>query len=513
MLCLADDLHWADQPSLGALSFAARRLTAEPVMLLGSSRVPLGVTGLPERRLGGLDETEAAEFLDQRAPLAAAVRDTLVRAADGNPLALTEPPDGLTAAQITGTVPLPDRVDRLPARDDLTGLRLRYLRGLIELRSGVPGDGLAILLPAAADALAADQPLAVAMLTAAGECAFQAGDADGARDAALMLAKLPDEGERLTAVARARTLGAAGTLAWALRSLTMDELIYGRYAWAEAYASEGLELATETGQPNLACQHQALLAQVAGFRGDAESVRSLTGHVLTEAAERGLRGTAALARLALVNLDLATGRPEDALGHLESLSSTATLRGVASHAIPDLVEAAVRAGQPSLAAERLPGYLAWAQAADTRALAARCRALLASGDEADELYAEALRWHARSDRPLEMARTALLFGEHLRRVRRRVSAREQLRSALEGFTTLGAAAELRATGETVRPSSSGDPLTAQELQVARQVSEGLTNRDVAAQLFISPRTVDHHLRNVYRKLGISSRTELARLQL
>jgi DNA-binding CsgD family transcriptional regulator/DNA replicative helicase MCM subunit Mcm2 (Cdc46/Mcm family) len=757
VLCLVDDLHWADQPSLSALSFAARRLTADRVVLLCSTRTTV-VAGFRELRLRGMDSAAAAELLDQRAPMAPVVRDALVRASAGNPLALTELPDGLTAAQLAGKAPLPDplplpgelerifadrirelprrarttalvcaaagsadlatilraatalgagetldsldgilradgtfrhplvrsaayysassaerraahralaavsdsdrrawhlaeaatgpdaevaaaleasaertlrrsgyaaaadaleraarlsvdpgdalrrlaaaadaawrggdfartaalldRGDRLPVRDVGIGLRTRYLRGLIELRSGVPGDGLALLVSAAKDAVTADPGLAVGMLTAAGECAFQSGDPDGAREVTELMTKLPDEGNapylalarlykavspvtagrppapvdatlgeleriddpdllargggmvhglgkyalarrlRLKAVARARALGAAGTLTWALRSLAMDELSRDRYTWAEAYASEGLSLAVETGQPNLACQHRALLAQAAGFRGSGDVARPLAEQVLAESAARGLRGTAALARLGLVNLELAQGRPDEALTHLDTMLTVVALGGIALHATPDLVEAAVRAGRAPLAAARLPGYLAWADASDlpdARALACRCRALLAGPGEADELFGAALRWHQAADRPLEAARTALLFGEHLRRDRRRVAARDQLRAACDAFTSLGAlawaeraAAELRATGETVRTGTAGNPLTPQELQIARLVSDGLTNRDVAAQLFISPRTVDHHLRNIYRKLGISSRTGLAR---
>jgi DNA-binding CsgD family transcriptional regulator/DNA replicative helicase MCM subunit Mcm2 (Cdc46/Mcm family) len=761
VLCLADDVHWADQPSLSALSFAARRLTAERVVLLASARAMV-VAGFREMRLGGLATQDATELLDQRVPMAPGVRDALVRAAAGNPLALTELPNGLTAAQLAGKVPLPDplplpgelervfadrirglpprartvalicaaagsadlatilraatalgagealgetldsldgilrpdgtfrhplvrsaayysagsderrrvhralaqvsdsdrrawhlaeaatgpdpdaaaaleasaeqalrrggaaaaadaleraaglsvspgdtlrrlvaaadaawragdstrtaalldRGDRLSVRDADIRLRMSYLRGLIELRSGLPGDGLALLLPAGADAVAVDPRLAVEMLAAAGECAFQAGDSAGVREIAAVMEKLPDEqsgphmllarlykaviprtagqpsgpldaalGEleriddpdllargggmvyglgdyalarrlRLKAVARARALGAAGTLAWALRSLAMDEISRDRYMWAQAYASEGMSLAVETGQPNLACQHRAILAHTAAFRGAVDVARRLAEQVLTESAARGLLGTAALARLGLVNLELARGRPDEALTHLDTVLAVATLGGMALHATPDLVEAAVRAGRSSLAASRLPAYLAWAQTSDTasaRALACRCRALLADPGEADELFGSALRWHRSAGDRLEAARTALLFGEHLRRDRRRVAAREQLRSAWDTFTSLGAAAwaeraaiELRATGETVRSGPADNPLTPQEFQIARLVSDGLTNRDVGAQLFISPRTVDHHLRNIYRKLGISSRTELAR---
>jgi DNA-binding NarL/FixJ family response regulator len=142
-------------------------------------------------------------------------------------------------------------------------------------------------------------------------------------------------------------------------------------------------------------------------------------------------------------------------------------------------------------------------------------------EDADGRFEEALRACADSGRPLETARTRLAFGEHLRRTRRRVAAREHLREALNAFGDAGAKPlterarhELRASGETVRrrdETSDVAELTPQERQVAKFVASGLSNRDVAAQLFLSPRTIDFHLRNVYAKLGLSSRAELAQL--
>ena len=130
--------------------------------------------------------------------------------------------------------------------------------------------------------------------------------------------------------------------------------------------------------------------------------------------------------------------------------------------------------------------------------------------------------HGEATRPFERARTELAYGEFLRRARHRVQARDHLRAALDTFESLGAAlwaerarVELRASVQTARrrDPSTRDELTAQELQIAQFVAQGLTNREVAAQLFLSPRTIDFHLRNVFRKLGISSRTQLARLEV
>ena len=172
--------------------------------------------------------------------------------------------------------------------------------------------------------------------------------------------------------------------------------------------------------------------------------------------------------------------------------------------------------------ESAAAYLAWAQAVgspELLALAARSRALLAIPDEAESEFAEALRLHELGDRPLDQARTQLLYGELLRRERRRHDARVQLRSALAGFERLGAvvwsrraATELRATGESARRRdlSTMNQLTPQELQVARLIGQGASNRDAAARLFLSPRTIDYHLRKIFQKLDITSRTELIR---
>jgi DNA-binding CsgD family transcriptional regulator len=153
------------------------------------------------------------------------------------------------------------------------------------------------------------------------------------------------------------------------------------------------------------------------------------------------------------------------------------------------------------------------------AYAARCRALLSRSGDAEAEFRLALRLHDLGANRFDRARTQLLFGEYLRRERRRADAREQLRAALETFEGLRAEpwaerarTELRATGETARrrDSSTVDDLTPQELQICRLVAEGLSNKEAAAQLFLSPRTVEYHLRKVFAKLGIGTRAELIR---
>ncbi len=191
----------------------------------------------------------------------------------------------------------------------------------------------------------------------------------------------------------------------------------------------------------------------------------------------------------------------------------------------DRFDAAVRAGEPDLAqtwVEQLSVFAeatgwAWADAA-----VAYGRALLADPADAPAWFETALAHHTAANRPYERARTHLAYGELLRRSQRRVDARPHLRAALALFEDLGAAPfatratqELRASGETARKRdpSTLTALTPMELQVAQLVGQGLSNKEAAAQLWISPRTVAFHLRGAFAKLGLSSRAELTQLQL
>jgi DNA-binding CsgD family transcriptional regulator/tetratricopeptide (TPR) repeat protein len=322
--------------------------------------------------------------------------------------------------------------------------------------------------------------------------------------------------------ARARARGALGILAQVLPRLGHIELAAGRWQSAEASAREGLGLAREIGQHVVVAHLLAVRAITAALRGDEAGCRPLAHEALELAVPHGLAHVSDLAGWALAILDLGAGEVESADGRLKD--ATAPL--VALWTALDRIEAAARADHPDRARAQLDEFAGWAAACGApwaAGVAAHGRALLAEdADEAERCFAAALDAHRRSSRPFERARAELAFGELLRRHRHRVEAREHLRAALERFEGLGARVwaerarvELRASGLRARrrdPSTSGD-LTAQELLVARSVGQGLTNRDVAAQLFLSPRTIDFHLRNVFRKLGVTTRTELARLDL
>ena len=181
----------------------------------------------------------------------------------------------------------------------------------------------------------------------------------------------------------------------------------------------------------------------------------------------------------------------------------------------------MRAGDAAAAAELLAPFADEAERigqAFPQAVAARCRGLLADEDHYEQEFERSLEFHALDENLFATARTQLVFGERLRRSGRRIDARERLNPALDAFEHLEAVPwadrarnELRATGERVRarsPAGASEELTPQELQVAMLVAEGKTNREVGAQLFLSPKTIEWHLGHVYRKLGIASRAEL-----
>jgi DNA-binding CsgD family transcriptional regulator len=348
----------------------------------------------------------------------------------------------------------------------------------------------------------------------AGSAAFSLGDEE--RAGALYL--------RGAELARAR--GSLGLLAPALGYLSLRNLIAQRFDQAVLTAAEAEQLARDAGAENLIALPKFVLSAVAAIRGEDDEARRLVSETVALASAHGLLLAAARPAWALALLDLGRGRWEDALARLESISAARMgLAGaITMRTIPDRIEAAVRAGRPEAARPALAAYESWAARGNMPWVWPRlagCRALLAEGAEATAQFEEALALGADA-RPFDLARIHLLYGEHLRRERRRSDSRVHFRAALEGFEQLGAEpwaerarSELRASGETARrrnPSTIAE-LTPQELQIARLVAEGLSNKEVAAQLFLSPRTIDAHLRSVFSKLDISSRTQLAKIPL
>lgn len=388
-----------------------------------------------------------------------------------------------------------------PVGDEMLDVLTRLLRGSCRVRAGKDA-GLA-----PGDLEAVEQLTDPAQLWWAS--GFMLGL--GQRNRARRLSRL--------AMQHARRLGAAVFLPWALWRVASDDLAAGRFRPAEAFAEEGRQFAEETGQVNAGLALRGSLAVLAAMRGRAQDVSGPARAVIAEGTARGMAGAVVIARRALGLAELAAGRPEQALTHFE-LPSRGTHLGLTMVVVPDLVEAAVLTERHELIAEPLAAYLRWADAANSpeaSALAARCRALTASGAAAVTEYNRALALHSRANQPLELARTQYLFGRHLRRDHRPSEARDPLRAALAAFETLGAVVwadrarhELRAAGETRKGPATGSTaaLTAQEAQIVDAVAEGLTNREIAAQLFLSPRTIDYHLRKVFVKTGVSSRSEL-----
>jgi DNA-binding CsgD family transcriptional regulator/tetratricopeptide (TPR) repeat protein len=348
-----------------------------------------------------------------------------------------------------------------------------------------------------------------------------------------MLLVADPAGEEVTAeqryarlVATRRAAGTVGTLTVALANLALAETVLGRWPEAIGNATEGLRLARETGQQATAGYFLVMLAALAAHQGRAEECRRLAGEALALATSRRVTVVAAYAAWTLALLDLTEGRPAVALGRLRALhiprhpTAHAT---IALLATGTMVEAAARADRldgMERHVARFERWARWDRRTWTQVVARRCRALVSQGEEAERHFQAALATEGIEGLPQELARTELLYGEWLRRARRRADARGHLRSALEAFERLGAApwaerarAELRASGETARrrDPSTRQQLTAQELQVARLAVEGLSNREIAARLFVSRHTVGYHLHNVYAKLGIASRADLRQL--
>jgi DNA-binding CsgD family transcriptional regulator len=320
---------------------------------------------------------------------------------------------------------------------------------------------------------------------------------------------------------RARDRGALAAMVVGLRFQAFSQLAEGRFAAAEATIAEAQTLAeTIRNRTYLDGLANAQL-EVLAWRGDQAGARPLAARMLRVMAGQGDGHGMQRVHNALAALELGLGNYQEALR--QALTPAAGQPVLSYQPSPDvLIEAAVRCGDRTAAAAALEAVAPWWQACETPwslGLLTRCQALLADDGSAEDGYRLSIEHLRQCQVTPELARSHLLYGEWLRRQRRRRGAREQLCAACELFGTLGmeafasrARAELRAAGEhdVTRRTGTPDTLTPQEAQVARLAAEGATNLQIAARLFVSASTVDYHLRKVFRKLDVTSRVQLAR---
>jgi ATP/maltotriose-dependent transcriptional regulator MalT len=314
-----------------------------------------------------------------------------------------------------------------------------------------------------------------------------------------------------------REAGALAELPIHLAALGLATAWTGDFVGAAALIAENESVTAATGSPIA----PYTLLRLRALQGrEAEAFEAI--ETVIEQAAAGQQGLAAAwGHWAAAVLNNGLGRYEEAVSAARQATSNTFEPWASMWALPELVEAAVHAGDAELARDALERLAETTQPSDTyfaRGIEARSRALVSDGTAADGLYREAIDHLSRTRLRPELGRAHLLYGEWLRRENRRVEAREQLRTAHDELTSIGmeafgerARAELRATGEIVRKRSveTRDELTAQERQIARLASDGLSNPEIGTRLFLSSKTVEWHLHNVFTKLGIRSRRELA----
>ncbi|MFJ7768510.1 LuxR C-terminal-related transcriptional regulator [Streptomyces sp. NPDC097107] len=508
----AEQALLAGRPDRARPLLAAARGCAAPPRVRGRAELVRGLTELRDGPVGDAHQSLllAASLLAADAPAdaataALAAADAAWAAGDLTAClaALAPEPPAQTPAPRHADARRPTAYVAGAVRDHRVGMRA-LLEGRLD-RAAVP------LGQVVERARTGDRPEG---LLRSASAALLLGDVDAARLA----------GAR--ALAAARQLGSDALVPQALEYLAYAELRAGRHPQARAHAEEGLRTALRAGQRNTAAHHRAVLALAASIEEEPDVVARHVTAALTTARRHGLAQAATLAEWAAARADLGRGRPFDAADRLGLLVLPGPGRGhfaVWRLTVPCFVEAAVLAGRHEETRAVLIDFAGWAAfGADPQAAAqlARCHALLAPPDRADDLYRCALARHDEAGGDFERARTALLYGKWLRRRRRPREARGLLGTALAGFDRCGAGVwaaqargELRALGAAPHDSGAGalSRLTPQQLRIARQVAEGATNREVALTLAVSTRTVDYHLRKVFAALGVRSRLELARM--
>ncbi len=329
--------------------------------------------------------------------------------------------------------------------------------------------------------------------------------------------------DQALAVARARS--AFGVLPLMLNLIALDEATTDRWNVADATYQEAIALAREAGQLTDLVFGLSGLARLQARRGHEPECRGSAAEALALCERLGTRLHEVWAVESLGMLELGLGRVEAAAGHFEHQQRLLHELGITDPDLspaPELIELACRRGELTQASRLVGAFSAAAEAKGqpwSMARARRGAALVADSERFAAIFEDALSQHQQTPDSFEHARTQLAYGERLRRARDRKLARRQLRAALERFETLGAspwieraATELAATGETLRrrDPATADELTPQELQIALMLAGGSTTRETAAAMFLSPKTIEYHLRHVYLKLDIHSREQLSK---
>jgi DNA-binding CsgD family transcriptional regulator len=328
-----------------------------------------------------------------------------------------------------------------------------------------------------------------------------------------------DQGWRVTVrqVQLARHVGALDQLSFLLNRMAIETVWSGDFAAATLLIAEADTVCEATGSRFA----PVAATMLAAFRGREAEAVLLVQSIIEQATAGGQGVSVTFAQWVAAVLYNGLGRYEEALAAARQAREHGHVY-VSIWALPELIEAATRTGNTRIAGEALDLLAEKTRAGGTDlglGIEARTRALLRGDEAAEGHYREGIDRLGRTRHRPELARAHLLYGEWLRRQRRRRDARDQLRTAFSMFDAMGmeafagrARAELRAAGERARPRSPDAPevFTPQEEQIARLVAEHLSNREIAARLFISASTVEYHLRKIFRKLGVSSRTQLAR---
>jgi len=483
----------------GRLANQAEELTTDPSLLAGLAYLrTTQVTGDRRGRIAALAGA-ASRVADRDPQSAAGMLCQALRAAWANGSADLY---GWLTAQLDD-LPLPPGTGLRPV-DEAIFQQARLAAGDPGASAAVIRDCIAVIRQDPSGATPHER-------VSASSLAFAMGDHEATAEISAALA------------ADCRRQGMAGWLAGALQGLTTAHILRGEWPDAHACATEGLKLASDMGQYPRAAFLTTLLGSLAAHIGDEDTCLSWL------AEHRRLGGTPSAnanyqaTQLALVDLgESRFGKAYERLTSLVDVWWSGTEFGFQ----PDLVEAATRCGDPDRARRTFRMFESWAGLTAqpwAQAVTSRCQALISDDAAAEEHYLAAVALHAHDGRPFEGARTHLVYGEWLRRNRRRRDARACLLDALETFNDLGAASwarrtatELAATGgpPPSRPARRANPLsrlTTQELQVVRLAASGLSNRDIGARMFLSPRTVGYHLYKAFPKLGVSSRDQLASL--